>query len=773
MKYLLWFPLTLLLSLLLLAPSSTSAQTSPRVWAHKVSWTSPSNLTHTNRRDFPLGVGLSVWPGQPAVTGSQQQQDAYYDIAVAQGAGIDAFAIDVSLTQASSNWLPILDTYLGAAATVQSATGKPFYVCPCLDSPANQTPAQLASIIQTTLKNRTQLAQWPKWQGVPILWTYNGTGMTSANWKQTFALLTAQNVSVMIVLDAGGMYYNVGITKQAPAADLDTYATLPVSLYAFRTDSSQAGQAICQQYLTTNHPTSLAAQLTIGTIWPGFWSKTTGWFVDPEGTKRIRDNFTAAQGAQWLTVSTWDDYTETTYFQPSIGLGTGRLDLLHSLLAPWRGDAAWPTRSQFYVWQPNEVHLDMPMAGEALALIPAGATPATVQVNLCDKNQNVIQAGPMATFTTPGVNALPYSFTLPATMPAGRSAYVSLVAQAADFPQQSFLSEPTYVWPPGDNPLRTLRGTMWQAGTQKGIGPGISIANGSTGLPSKITETWPQPPQPAGSEMSIYRNFDMIDPPQVNVTQNLYDMSQTVIGGLYSWDDFQPILSTTRWGFFDSLGVAPDGTVCWSEPTWVEPPGGYSLYTSLWHFEDGTGTVCADTTPYHCNATLSGGATWTKPGAAGTPCGIQLDGTSGSITLPYAALPMGSFTLRLWIWPQLDPGQTTYDRTQYLFNDVGGLLILSIRSDGRLEAQRVDPNGIWRTAIGKTVVPMGMWSHVRVFYDQQTLSVYLGTSLEATVACTGARLNSQTALGRSPLSQNGFYRGKIDEVEVMSQDVPH
>ena len=247
MKYQLPLPLTLLLGLLLLAPISTSAQTGPRVWAHKVSWTSPSNLTHASRRDFPIGVGLSVWPGQPAVTGSQPQQDAYYDTAVAQGAGIDAFAIDVSLGQPSSSWLPVLDTYLSAAATVQSASGKPFYVCPCLDSPANETPAQLALLIQTTLKNRTQLAQWPKWQGVPILWTYNGTGMTSANWKQTFALLAAQNVNVVIILDADGYYYNAGITKQAPAADLDTLSTLPVSLYAFRTNSSQPGQSLCQQ----------------------------------------------------------------------------------------------------------------------------------------------------------------------------------------------------------------------------------------------------------------------------------------------------------------------------------------------------------------------------------------------------------------------------------------------------------------------------------------------------------------------------------------------
>ena len=219
--------------------------------------------------------------------------------------------------------------------------------------------------------------------------------------------------------------------------------------------------------------------------------------------------------------------------------------------------------------------------------------------------------------------------------------------------------------------------------------------------------------------------------------------------------------------------MAPDGTVCWSEPTWVEPPGGYTSRTAIWHFEEGTGKICYDPTPYQCNATLVGGVSWVKPGAASTPCGVQFDGTSGSVTLPYATFPMGSFTLRAWIQPQYDPGQTTYTRTQFLYDDVGATLALTIRSDGRLEAQRVDPSGSWRTAIGKTVLSTTQWSHVQVLYDQHTLSIYLNGSLEGTATCTGTRLNSQTALGRNPLSLNGFYRGKMDEVEVLSQPSLH
>lgn len=768
MKYLLPCLLTLLFGLSLLTPRLASAQTGPRVWCHKVSWTTPSNLSHTSRRDFPLGIGMTAWPGQPAAPGTLSQQDAYDDVIVAQEAGIDAFAIDVPLATSTGTWPPAIDSYLGAAASVQSQTGKPFYVCPCLDSPANATPAQLASLIQASLKNRSQMPQWPKWQGVPVIWTFNGTGMTSANWKQTFALLTAQSIKVVVILDADGLFSTAGHANLAPAADLDTYAALPVSLYAFRTDSNQPGQSLCQQYLTAHHPTSLAAQLTIGTIWPGYWSKTNGWFVDPQGTKRIRDNFAAAQGAQWLTVTTWDDYAETTEFQPSIGLGTGRLDLLHTLLATWRGDAPWPTQSRFYIWQPNEVHLDMPFVGEVLALIPAGATPAKVQINLCDKNQQVIQAGPSVTFTTPGVNAVPFSFSQ-AVMPANRSAYVSLICEAADFPAQSFLSEPTYVWPPGDNPWRTLRGTMWQAGAQQGSGPQIAIANGSGGLPSTTTETWPLPPQPANSEMSLYHNFDMVDPPQVNTSQIVYDMNQTVVAGIYSWDDFLPIANDSRWGFFASLGVTPAGTVCWSEPTWVEPPGGYTPLTTIWHFEEGSGKVCFDPTPYHRNATLVGGVTWVKPGAAGTGTCIQLDGTTGSVTVPYASFPMGSFTFSAWIQPQLDPGATTYQRDEYLINDIGATLVLKIRSDGYLQVQRLPPAGFWRVAIGKTVVPFAQWSHVQVLYDQNNLTIYLNGVLEASTPCIGTRLNSITALGRSPLSQTNFFRGKMDEVEILSQ----
>ena len=744
--------------LLLVAPPSRGDATEPTVWCHKVSWTSINNLAHTARRDFPLGIGQATWPGQPVRTGAREDVDAATDCSLASQAGINAFDIDMIVNGNAGVNQQCLDRYLNAAATVHAETGQPFYVCPCLDTPGQLTPAALAAQIQSLTAGRTSRPEWPKFQGTPILWTYAGTSPGAAYWKQTFALLAAQNVSVIVVLDGCSLFS--AASTALPTADLDTYATLPVALYAFRTDFDQTGMIKCRQYLAAYHASSVAAQLTIGTVWPGYWSQTNGWYVDPQGTKRIRDTFAAAQASRWVAVTSWDDYAETTEFQPSVGLGTGRLDLLHALLAA-RAGATWPAATRFYLWQSNELHVGDSLNGEALALVAAG--PATVQVNLCDKYGSVLVAGTPVTFTTPGVHALPFSFPVTG-LPAGRVAYVSLVAQAADFPQQSFLSEPTYVWPSGDSPWRTLRGTMWQAGKQAGIGPQVTVAQQSS-LATAMTAAWSAP----AGQMLLRQNFNLVDFPNANVGQENYALNSTTSRGPLPCDVFTPMPTAQRWGFCDAVGVTPDGTVNWSEPTWVEPPGGYSWVTSLWHLNEGTGVLAADSTPYVGTATLKGSAAWNYSASAGRSS-LALDGQSGYVQLPSAVLPKSDFTLSMQVMPSLDPGATTYTRDQYLFCDQNAVLVLRLTAAGRLLAMRMRSDGKWATVTGTTTLTPGQWAKVTVTYDQQTLSVYLNGHPEGAYACQGMRLSTLTTLGCNPLSAaGGFFRGLVQEVGVQSK----
>ena len=752
--------LALPLILLLLARPSRSADIEPTTWCHKVSWTTISSLSHTNRRDFPLGMGQATWPGQPVRTGFQGGVDAITDCSLASEAGIDAFAIDILVSHDAAANGKCLDGYMNAAATVYSETGKPFFISPCLDTPSQLTPAALAGVIQNLMAMRSTRPEWPKFEGTPILWTYNGTSGNAAYWKQTFLQLAALKVKVIIVLDGCSLFATA--TAALPTTELNTYATLPVALYAFRTDFNPLGMTKCRQYLSAHAPTSTAARLTIGTIFPGYWSQTNGWYVDPQGTVRIRSDFDAAKSSRWVTVTSWDDYAETTEFQPSIGLGTGRLDLLHSLLAQ-RGGGSWPSISRFYLWQPNEIHLGENVSGEALALVASG--PATVQVNLCDKNQQVLVAGTPITFKTPGVHAVPYLFPV-TDMPANRVAYVSLVCQASDFPQQSFLSEPVCVWPSGDNPWRTLRGTMWQAGKQSGTGPQMAVTLKS-GFAAGLSATWPA----QAGQMLLQQNFNLVDLPSTNVAQETYTLNSTLVLGPYPWDIFNPTPTATRWGFFDGFGVTPDGTVCWSEPTWVEPLGGYSWVTSLWHFNEGAGNHAADATPYANSIQLKGTAAWGSAASVGRTC-LSLDGKNAYAQLPSGIFPKSDFTLAMQVMPVPDTGVKGYTREQFLFCDVNASLILRIRDDGRLMAMRMTDDGTWSSATGNTVVPLNQWSQVTVTYDQQNLTVYLNGRSEAAAPCEGMRINTLTVLGINPAASNrGYFHGRVSEVQIQANSV--
>ena len=756
-----------------LSPTPCQAQ-EPRVWAHKVSWTSVNNLTHTSRRDFPLGMGQAAWPGQPLRYSDQQSLD---DCAVAQAAGIDAFAIDLVVSQPLASNLLVLNQYLQAAAALTAQTGKPFAISPCIDSPSSTTPAQLAALIQAlTAGGRSSQAAWAKVNGLPVVWTYNGSLMSTANWQATFALLGQSGTSVAVMIDANSL---VGAVTAPPAgspnpwaglptADLAAYAGMPVGLYVFRTDCNMANFARCRQFLSANYPSALATQLTVGTIFPGYWSEVNGWLVDPQGTARIRNDFQAAASSRWITVTTWDDYAESTEFQPTLNHGTGRLDLLHALLAPWRGDPVWPASPSLYVWQPNEVHVGEALSGEALMLAPPGSPDTQVQVTLSDPSGNAIQTSPPVTLTGGGVQAIPFSFPVP-SVPASRCDYLSLTYQVGTAAAVTSLSPPVHVWPGADNPWRTLCGAMWRAGVGQATGTQPAVI-GMSATPTLMTVPWAGPARQPGAQIFPRQNFNLLNLPPNDVDVVADALDQPYVLGGDSWDTFSPVMPSSRWGFYDALEVQADGTTYWQNPAWVDPAGD-PTQTSAWHLDEGSGSTARDSSPYGMPATLKGGAAWASPGQSGPSC-VSLNGTTGYVSLPAAGFPKSDFTFRAWIKPTADGGPTTYSRNHCVFVDSNGNLMLKVMQDGTITAARMVGNA-WVTAQSKDLVPVNAWSQVAATYDQQTLRVYLNGVLEGSVPCQGVRMGQVAALGCSPSGAgSGFFAGQIDEVVVYSQALP-
>ena len=751
------------------SPAQPAPTGETRVWCHLCPWNALNNLSHS-RRDFPLGFGMPTHPGMAERQEPQSQRDYIYECLSAVEAGIDAFALDVIVGQPLANWLPAVDGYLKAAETVTTETGRAFYSVPCLDSPGSRDPEDLAAYIAEMVGERAASPAWPKLDGRPILWTYAGTNMPAANWAAVFELLRSRGLDLVFILDANSLYAQASPASTGedawsglPTEELDALARLPVALYAFRTDFDRRTMERCCQYLQTEHPQSLAARLTIGTVWPGYWSLGSGWYVDPQCTGVIRDTFAQAADCRWLTVTTWNDYYETTHFQPSLGFGTGRLDLLRALLSRWRGEELWPTEPRLYLWQPNEVQVGDAVAGEVLALVQEGAGAVEARVSLCAVTGAVTSEGAWQTLEGSAVRVATYELETPAAL-AGGCLYLKLEARLPASAPLACVSQPICVWPAGYHPLATRRGTMWRAGSQS-RGPQVVIVHRDGNLPKRIGTSWAGPSVPAGSRLHVRHNFGLIHFPGEAESPVVYDMEQTYGQGRAPWEVYPPVPPERRWGFYDTVIVFPDGSVRWSEPQWVPPQPGADLQCAgLWHLDEAEGSKAADASPYAHHAAAQGEPTWQTPGAVGSGC-LRLDGKDDCLSVPGGRFPRGDFTVSAWI--KLDEATSAGSRCIYV--DINGCIILAVDKAGHLTCSRAHGGG-WAAATGSVALPAGEWTHVAVTYDRTALRLYVNGAADGEAACEGERASNVTAIGCNPFgARSGYFAGCLDEVRVLAR----
>lgn len=760
-------PLLLLLCLLAATATLARAQAGEaRVWCHLCPWNALNNLSHS-RRDFPLGLGMETQPGMAPRAEAQAERDYVYECLSASQAGIDAFALDIIVDQPLGNWLPAVDGYLLAAEKVTAETGRPFYSAPCIDSPGSLSPEDLAAYIEELLAVRSSSPAWPRLDGVPVLWTFGGTAMPAEDWQRLFALLGERGLSAVIVLDSNSLFERTQPLAAeddpwsgVPTGELDALAELPVALYPFRTDFDHRTRERCLAYLRAKHPGSLAARLSIGTVWPGYWSLGSGWYVDPRGTALIRDSLASASGARWLTVATWNDFYETTHFQPSVGFGTGRLDLLHALLSRWRGEEPWPTEPRLYLWQPNELQVGDAIVGEVLALLPDGAPSMEARVSLCDAEGAATRGGDWLALSESDVAAARYDLG-PCAAPPGTCQYLLLEYRAAGSAAQARLSQPICVWPAGYHPLATPRGTLWQVNSQA-RGPQTVLVEQADGVPVRVVTSWDEGAVPPGSRLHVRRGFDLIHFPGETRSPVVYDMGATYGEGRAPWEVFAPVPAAQRWGFLDTVLVLPDGSLRWSEPEWVAPAGDADLQCAgLWRLDDASGERGTDSSPYGHHAALVGGPRWETPGRIGAGC-LRLDGVDDYVSVPGGRFPRADFTVSAWVRP--DAGGT--QGPQCIYVDINGCVILAIDEGGRLTCSRAREAG-WAVVTGTTRIATGEWTHVAATYDQQALRLYVSGRPDGEAPCVGARASNVTAIGCNPFgSRSGFFAGSLDEVRV-------
>ena len=185
-------------------------------------------------------------------------------------------------------------------------------------------------------------------------------------------------------------------------------------------------------------------------------------------------------------------------------------------------------------------------------------------------------------------------------------------------------------------------------------------------------------------------------------------------------------------------------------------------------FNEGSGTTSADLSGNNHPATLAGGVTWTTTAVSGKA--IQLNGTTGYVSVPSPAMPTGDFTASVWVkltstasWQNvmemLDPASLGWE----LDLEPGGQLTVWTNGALRLTTTASVPLNTWtyltlrrqgltwqvlingvaqpQTGTDGTAFPFG------------TCPFYVGVDVD--IGCTGGL--------------NGYLQGSVDEVRVYSR----
>jgi len=197
-------------------------------------------------------------------------------------------------------------------------------------------------------------------------------------------------------------------------------------------------------------------------------------------------------------------------------------------------------------------------------------------------------------------------------------------------------------------------------------------------------------------------------------------------------------------------------------------------------FNETSGSMATDSSGNGNSGSISGASR--IAGQAGYGGALSFDGVSSIVTVPHSAslaLSTG-MTLEAWVNPTANAGAAPNDgwRTVILKErGTNGLAYALYGNDGNSNPSR--PAGYINSGFDKEAttgpqLPVGVWSHIAVTYDNTAIRLYVNGALRSTFTTTGAISASTAPLqigGNNVFSLPGteFFAGLIDEVRVYNR----
>lgn len=245
-------------------------------------------------------------------------------IAQAQVAGIDAFIMSWYGPENAIN-TAILSGLMDQAAAVG------FHVAADVDLGAEflATPEAVLNALRDLIANRIHHPAYFRYQGQPVIFFWNVGRFTAAQWADLRAQVDPSHDTIWIV-------------------EGDSLAYLPVfdglHLYNIAWSRNPANTAA-----TWAQRTQQAGGIFVATAMPG-WDDTAmgrgeAGFATPRNDGAFfRTTFAAAAAVNpaMIAITSWNEYFENTYIEPSQVYGTAYLDIARELIAGYKGGTALP-----------------------------------------------------------------------------------------------------------------------------------------------------------------------------------------------------------------------------------------------------------------------------------------------------------------------------------------------------------------------------------------------------------------------------------------------
>ncbi len=298
-------------------------------WAHAVSWGfDMDNSYGVSNAMLPFGDSPFIRPQMQC--DPHKWTSAKKQIEWAKKCGIDGISVDIPILKAIPK---VMERYFKAAE------GSDFKIALCIDNLADP-PDEIVEALSLYMERYGMHRNASYVNGRQVVFIYNPDAKSAEEWKEILGKIRDRGHNPFFLARA--------VFESAPAKpphELDRLAQIYDGFYDFGAsaispDAMRARLKAQREAIDRFNSKNRAKKLLVASIAQGYNERRTAFYRPYLGTKTLRDNWEAALSADadWVSLTTWDDYGENTHFEPSQNNGDSLLALNRHYLKLWRGE---------------------------------------------------------------------------------------------------------------------------------------------------------------------------------------------------------------------------------------------------------------------------------------------------------------------------------------------------------------------------------------------------------------------------------------------------